>query len=82
VVTGDAAIDTDLVDARRNIRSYDAATQAQIRKIMFDQQQQSKGLPTSDELSGAKPTILPTLPPGVEYIDQEILDEKMKNRGK
>lgn len=81
VIAGDAKIDTGLVDSRRNISTYDEATQAQIRKIMFDQQQQCKGLPTSDELSGVKP-IIPPLPPGVEYIDQAILDGKMNNLGK
>jgi N-terminal conserved domain of Nudc./CS domain len=81
VVVGDAQIDTDLVDSRRNIDTYDASTQAQIRKIMFDQQQSAKGLPTSDELSGKKPSI-PPLPAGVEFIDQEILDAKMKALGK
>ena len=74
IVVGDAKIDTALVDSRRNIRTYDEATQAQIRKIMFDQQQSSRGLPTSDELS--KGNKIPPLPKGVEYIDQEILDSK------
>ena len=77
VLQGDPTIDTTLVDSQRHIGSYDEATQAQIRKIMFDQQQQSRGLPTSDELTGAKP-VIPPLPAGVEYIDQEILDEKTK----
>jgi len=77
VLEGDPTIDTTLVDSQRHIGSYDEATQAQIRKIMFDQQQQSRGLPTSDELTGAKP-VIPPLPAGVEYIDQEILDEKTK----
>jgi HSP20 family molecular chaperone IbpA len=81
VLVGDAQIDTDLVDSRRNIDTYDAATQAQIRKIMFDQQQSAKGLPTSGELTGKHPSI-PPLPAGVEYIDQEILDAKMKALGK
>lgn len=85
VLTGDAKIDADLVDSRRNISTYDEATQAQIRKIMFDQQQQQKGLPTSDELTTKqhnKVSTIPPLPPGVEYIDQEILDAKMKELGK
>lgn len=81
VLVGDAKIDATLVDSRRNVNTYDEATQAQIRKIIFDQQQASKGLPTSDELTGVKPTI-PPLPSGVEYIDQDILDAKMKDLGK
>jgi len=78
VITGDDKIDTGLVDSRRHIGSYNESTQAQIRKIMFDQKQQAAGLPTSDELSGSR--IVPPLPPGVEYIDQEILDEKTKKK--
>jgi N-terminal conserved domain of Nudc./CS domain len=81
VLLGDAKIDATLVDSRRNVNTYDEVTQAQIRKIIFDQQQASKGLPTSDEISGVKPSI-PPLPSGVEYIDQDILDSKMKDLGK
>jgi len=79
VLQGDEPpIDTTLVDSRRHIQTYDEATQAQIRKIMFDQQQQARGKPTSDELSSGSKPVIPPLPPGVEYIDQEILDEKTK----
>jgi hypothetical protein len=74
VIKGDEEIDTDLVDSRRHIGDYDDATQGQIRKIIFDQNQYHKGLPTSDEISGTKPKI-PEMPPGVEYIDQKKLDE-------
>jgi HSP20 family molecular chaperone IbpA len=81
ILVGDAKIDATLVDSRRNVNTYDEVTQAQIRKIIFDQQQASKGLPTSDELSGEKPFI-PPLPSGVEYIDQDVLDSKMKDLGK
>jgi hypothetical protein len=77
VVHGDEEIDTTLVDSRRRIGEYDESTQAQIRKIMFDQNQARLGLPVSApaESSGGKPKI-PPLPAGVEYIDQDILDEK------
>jgi hypothetical protein len=78
VVQGDDEIDTTLVDSRRRINEYDESTQAQIRKIMFDQNQARKGLPVSDPepaVPGAKSKI-PPLPDGVEYIDQDILDEK------
>jgi hypothetical protein len=81
VFVGDAKIDATLVDSRRNVQTYDEVTQAQIRKILFDQQQAAKGLPTSDEITGVKPSI-PPLPSGVEYIDQDILDAKMKALGK
>jgi hypothetical protein len=73
VIQGDAEIDTDLVDNRRDIHSYDKATQAKLRQIMFDQAQMAKGLPTSDQLQKGK--IIPPLPPGVEYINQEVLDK-------
>jgi hypothetical protein len=82
-------IDTSLVDSRRHIDTYDEVTQAHIRKIMFEQQQhQAKGLPTTlddtiiTSSDGLKPKVPSVLPKGVEYIDQEILDKKMKELGK
>lgn len=39
------------VDSTTKIGEYDGETQGAIRKIMFDQQQKSLGLPTSDELN-------------------------------
>jgi len=71
VLVGDNKIDTTLVDSRRRIDEYDGATQAAIRKIMFDQRQERLGLPTSDEIQG-------TLPKGVEYIDNATLDRYEK----
>jgi N-terminal conserved domain of Nudc./CS domain len=71
VLQGDAEIDTDLVDNRRDIHSYDETTQAKLRQVMFDQGQMAKGLPTSDQLQKK----IPPLPPGVEYINQEVLDK-------
>lgn len=65
----------DLLDSKRNISEYDEATQGAIRKILFDQQQQRQGLPTSDEILGVKPKIPSKLPGGVEYIDSETLDK-------
>ncbi len=50
VVEGDAVIDTTKVDSKRAVSDYDAVTQGHIRKIMFDQRQKMKGLPTSDEM--------------------------------
>jgi len=73
VIEGDEEIDTDLVDSTRKISEYDEATQGAIRKIIFDQNQQRLGLPTSDEILGVAPTV-PPLPSGVEYIDQDKLD--------
>jgi hypothetical protein len=73
VIKGHDKIDTSLVDSTRHINEYDESTQAQLRKVIFDQTQSRKGLPTSDEILGVKP-IIPPLPPGVEYIDQQTLD--------
>lgn len=75
IIEGDDKIDTTLVDSRRKIDDYDEATQAQIRKIIFDQNQARQGLSSSDEILGKKPTVPDTLPPGVEYINQETLDQ-------
>ncbi|GMH72083.1 hypothetical protein TL16_g05825 [Triparma laevis f. inornata] len=52
VVVGDPSIDTSQVDSTMKIDEYDSETQAQIRKIMFDQKQQRAGFPTSDEMMG------------------------------
>lgn len=76
IVQGDDEIDTTLVDSRRKIAEYDESTQAEIRKIMFDQNQARKGLPVSDAVPGAAKSKIPPLPDGVEYIDQDILNEK------
>ncbi|CAB9517543.1 Nuclear migration protein nudC [Seminavis robusta] len=73
IIDGDDKIDTSLVDSRRHISDYDEATQGQLRRIMFDQKQQEKGLPTSDDITGTK--TIPSMPPGVEYIDQKKMDE-------
>lgn len=82
VMEGDDKIDTTLVDNRRTISSYDEATQAQIRKIIFDQNQAKQGLPSSDEIVGNPPTVPETLPPGVEYINQEKIDKHHESNKK
>ena len=51
VIKGHAEIDTQKVDSTKRVEEYDEETQAAIRKIMFDQAQKAKGLPTSEELS-------------------------------
>jgi hypothetical protein len=79
VLQGDDKIDTAEVDNRRHISDYDEITQGQIRKVLFDQNQYHKGLPSSDELQGKKSEI-PTLPSGVEYIDRHKLDEEDKKK--
>ena len=82
IIEGDDKIDTTLVDSRRKIDEYDDVTQAQIRKIIFDQSQARKGLSSSDEISGKKSEIPDTLPPGVEYINQEKLDQHQEQKEK
>jgi len=84
VIIGDEIIDTTMVDSTRKIGTYDEATQAYIRKILFDQRQERLGKPTSNEILGAN--IPKSLPPGIDYIDQAKLDEikkmdKIKNSG-
>ena len=49
---GHATIDTSQVDSTLKIDEYDAETQGQIRKIMYDQGEKRAGRPTSDELLG------------------------------
>ena len=44
-------IDAQLVDSTQSVSEYDEETQAAIRKIMFDQSQQRRGLPTSEALA-------------------------------
>ena len=78
IIDGDEKIDTELVDSRRHISEYDDATQGQIRKIIFDQNQYHKGLPSSDEILGEDGKKIPSMPPGVEYIDQKKLNEMEK----
>jgi HSP20 family molecular chaperone IbpA len=82
VLVGDERIDTDLVDSRRHISDYDETTQAQIRKIVFDQTQYHKGLPSSDDeiILGSKTSKIPPLPAGVEYIDKKRLDAAVENK--
>jgi len=50
VIKGDPEIDTQKVDSTRHVHEYDAETQGTIRKIMFDQRQKQRGLPTSDDM--------------------------------
>ena len=48
---GGEEIDTTKVDSTQHVSEYDGETQGAIRKIVFDQRQKARGLPTSDELS-------------------------------
>ena len=74
VIKGDEIIDTTMVDSTRKIGSYDEATQGYIRKIMFDQQQERLGKPTSQEILFDK-KIRDSLPAGAEFIDEEKMKE-------
>ena len=47
---GAEEIDTTKVDSTRQVYDYDGETQGAIRKIMFDQDQKRRNLPTSDEM--------------------------------
>ena len=78
ILSGDPEIDNTMVDSTRHIGTYDEKTQAQIRRIMFDQRQERLGLPGSgvkDKAAG--------LPEGVELIDGETLEKAdgLKNGG-
>mmetsp|Transcript_1302 Transcript_1302/g.1744 ORF Transcript_1302/g.1744 Transcript_1302/m.1744 type:complete len:333 (+) Transcript_1302:64-1062(+) len=76
VIEGDEKIDASLVDSRRHIGDYDESTQAQIRKIMFEQQKEAKlGMPNAQQIANAKPLIPENFPPGVEYIDEKKMAE-------
>lgn len=74
VIVDDEKIDTSLVDSTRKINTYDESTQAMIRKIIFDQNQERRGLPTSEKIMEEQQEI-PKLPPGVEYIGKETMDK-------
>ena len=80
IIKGDDKKTTSQVDSGRHISEYDEATQGQLWKIMSDQKQQEKGLPLSDELTRKR--TIPRLPPGVEYIGSEKLDEAEKQKQK
>jgi hypothetical protein len=83
ILQGDDEIDTELVDSTRKVGEYDESTQGAIRKIIFDQQQQQRGLPSSDQIlakegkgvysmpHGREVTM--DLPTGIEFIDSETL---------
>ena len=87
ILNGDTPhIDTSLVDSTRYIDTYNNETQAEIRRILFDQRQERLGLPTSAQIVGQEMEVPPlpndedggskrNLPSGVEYIDQETLEK-------
>ena len=70
-------IDTSKVDSTQRVDEYDEVTQAAIRKIMFDQQQQRLGLPTSDEQAGKGNFSMDQIqrnmppPPGDDWHEKE-----------
>jgi len=49
VFEGDEKIDKSSIDTTQQVSDFDAQTQGDIRKVMYDQQQKMMGKPTSDE---------------------------------
>lgn len=52
-LVGSPLVDATQVDSTQSVESYDAETQAAIRRIMYDQGRKAKGLPTSEEEAAA-----------------------------
>ena len=77
VVEGDEEIDASLVDSRRHIGDYDTATQAQIRKIIHEQNQEKQKIPP-EQLAQAKPLSAENIPKGSEFIDGKKMAEISK----
>lgn len=69
IIEGDDAIDTTLVDSTQRMEEYDEETQGAIRKIMFDQAQKARGLPTSDEMKTSALLAEAMKMPGAPNID-------------
>eukprot|EP00501_MAST-03F_sp_TOSAG23-6_P001036 GSMAST32.ASY1.ANO1.1078.1 assembled CDS len=69
VLKGHQEIDCTKVDSTQKLETYNSETQAAIRKIMFDQSQKAKGLPSSDEIKTK--TLLETAmkAPGAPNLD-------------
>ena len=82
LVEGGPKIDTSKVDSTMRVDEYDETTQASIRKIMFDQAQKRKGLPSSDDILGVNDGVekmmanappMPNLPvrPDDNYYEEQ-----------
>ena len=67
VVHGHPEIDATQVDSTQPIDEYDVDTQAAIRKVLFDESQKRKGLPTSDDAAIAATMRAACLAPGSPF---------------
>ena len=74
VVDGDPEIDATAVDSTCKMDEYDGETQGAIRKIMFDQQQKMRGLPTSDEIKQEEILDKARYLPGSPFLPPEERD--------
>ena len=59
------------VDSTMQMHEYDDQTQAGIRKIMFDEKQKRKGLPTSDEITQGHIMEKAKYAPGSPFLPED-----------
>lgn len=79
VVVGDPEIDTQQVDSTCKLDEYDAETQGEIRKIMFNQKQKAMGLPTSEELEQEELMAKVRYLPGSPFLDELPPDDPRRH---
>jgi len=68
ILEGDDEIDTNLVDSTRKVADYDESTQGTIRKMMHDERQKRRGLPTSEDDANAALLEKVKLAPGSPFL--------------
>jgi hypothetical protein len=81
VVTGEGhpEIDGTAVDSTTPIHAYDEDTQAAIRKVMFDQGQKRRGLPTSEEIAQASLWGRARGAPGSPFAEGQPLQDSQED---